>query len=244
MNFDDLMRHWDKFGKEDPLWGILSEKDKKGGGWNLDEFFETGRKEIERLMGHVHSVKGGLSFQSALDFGCGVGRLTQPLCSYFHEVHGVDIASSMIELARGYNRHGPRCQYHLNATNDLSLFENDRFDLIYSNITLQHMKPKYSRRYIQEFVRILKPGGLLLFQLPHAPNYATLKGFIIGVSPSSVFNAFLRIKHRNKPIMEMYGIRRQGVARLIASCNARIIDIQQNDNAGQYWNSFQYGITK
>ncbi len=47
----------------------------------------------------------------ALDFGCGVGRLTQALARHFNIVDGVDIAPSMIELANQFNRSGGRCRY-------------------------------------------------------------------------------------------------------------------------------------
>src|SRR5262249_5547329 len=47
------------------------------------------------------------------------------------------------------------------------------FDLVYSNVVLQHMEPEYSARYIHEFTRILAPGGVAVFQLPShlLPDY-------------------------------------------------------------------------
>jgi ubiquinone/menaquinone biosynthesis C-methylase UbiE len=53
-------------------------------------------------------------------------------------VVGVDIAPSMIELAEEMNRHGGRCRYVLNGEDNLRVFPESFFDLIYSNITLQH----------------------------------------------------------------------------------------------------------
>src|ERR1700682_912533 len=50
-----------------------------------------------------------------LDFGCGVGRLTQGPASYFASVRGVDIAPSMIELAKRHNRYPDVCHYDLNC---------------------------------------------------------------------------------------------------------------------------------
>src|SRR5262245_23455853 len=72
----------------------------------------------------------------------------------------------MLRLANEFNRHHSRCSYRLNTTNDLSLFSDDYFDLIYSNIVLQHMEPEYAKNYIREFLRVLAPGGLIVFQLP------------------------------------------------------------------------------
>ena len=75
----------------------------------------------------------------------------------------------MIKLAGEYNSHGDRCRYYVNDSDDLKLLEDNTFDFIYSNIVLQHMKPEYSKRYIREFLRVLAPGGVLVFQIPSEP---------------------------------------------------------------------------
>ena len=36
--------NWDLLGKEDPLWAVLTEKDKKGNKWEAAEFLATGKK--------------------------------------------------------------------------------------------------------------------------------------------------------------------------------------------------------
>src|SRR5213075_3164955 len=130
------------------------------------EFFRTGVVEIDDVMAYVDRL--GLKFarRAALDFGCGVGRLTQALCGHFDAAVGVDIAPSMIDKARAYNRHGERCRYSLNVSDDLSQFDDGQFDFIYSNIVLQHMLPRYSKKYVREFLRLLAPGGVAVLQLP------------------------------------------------------------------------------
>jgi SAM-dependent methyltransferase len=75
----------------------------------------------------------------------------------------------MINLARRYNQYGDRCAYFLNQSDSLSAFEDNSWDFIYSNIVLQHMRPEYSKRYIRDFIRILRPGGIVLFQIPAEP---------------------------------------------------------------------------
>ena len=104
MNIKRLRRHWDALGKSDPLWANLTNDDKRGGKWDADEFFLTGEQEIEEVMDFVGSLSVTFEHGRALDFGCGVGRLTQALAARFDEVWGVDIAPSMIEMAGRYNR--------------------------------------------------------------------------------------------------------------------------------------------
>jgi SAM-dependent methyltransferase len=166
MNLKELKTNWDEFGKQDPLWAILTEPTKKNNNWKPDEFFKTGEEEIKSILNYTESLGISSSRKRAFDFGCGVGRLTQALCPYFDECYGVDIAPSMIESANKYNRYGNKCNYYVNDSDNLSLFEDNYFDFIYSKIVLQHIKPEYSRNYIKEFLRVLAPGGLLVFQAP------------------------------------------------------------------------------
>ena len=50
MSFKQLQRTWDTFGREDPLWAILSHGNKRGNRWNLDDFMATGRQEIQEAL--------------------------------------------------------------------------------------------------------------------------------------------------------------------------------------------------
>lgn len=170
MELNELQSNWDEFGKRDPLWAILSYPEKRNGKWDVRKFFESGEREIAGVLEYVGSLGLSLSRSRALDFGCGVGRLTQALCQHFDECCGVDIAPSMIKLAEEYNGHADRCRYYINQSGNLRLFEDDTFDFIYSNSVFQHMKPEYSKRYIKEFLRVLVPGGVLLFQIPSEPE--------------------------------------------------------------------------
>lgn len=168
MDLAELARHWHAFGSTDPLWAVLSAPDKRHGRWDPEEFFESGRVEIDKVLTLIENAAGErghtLARGRALDFGCGVGRLTQALCRWFDRCDGVDIAESMLAQAREYNRFD-QCAYHHHSSADLSLFADDSFDFVYTAHVLQHMEPTYSRQYVDEFFRVLRPGGLTLFEM-------------------------------------------------------------------------------
>ncbi len=166
MELKELQRNWEKFAKVDPLWAVLTNPDKRNHKWSLPEFFRTGESEISDILSRAEALKLPLTRGRALDFGCGVGRVTQALALHFDEVVGIDIAPTMIELADQFNRHGKKCRHLVNEARDLHLFPDAHFDFVFSTIVLQHMRPEYSTNYMQEFVRILRPQGLVVFQIP------------------------------------------------------------------------------
>ena len=83
MTLGRLKRSWNAFGRTDPLWAVLTDADRRGNRWDEEEFYRTGAEDVERLMARL--ARFGLPAQrlSALDFGCGVGRVTFPLSQHF-----------------------------------------------------------------------------------------------------------------------------------------------------------------
>jgi SAM-dependent methyltransferase len=170
MKLGELQKNWNQLGMSDPMWAVLTFPGKENNQWEPDAFFETGRVEVAGLLRRAEALGMPKLRRTALDFGCGVGRLTQALADQFAHSTGVDIAPSMIAAARRLNRHGDRCVYQVNDTEDLSRFPAGGMDMVLSRIVLQHMRPEYSMKYMGEFVRVLAPGGLAVFQIPSRPS--------------------------------------------------------------------------
>jgi SAM-dependent methyltransferase len=166
-----LRRHqqdWEALGRVDPLWAVLTTKSRRHGRWDPAEFFATGVRDVAALMAAAQSVGLPERREKALDFGCGVGRLTRALATHFGECVGVDISAPMLAQAAELNRDCERCRFVLNTADDLRTFESGSFDLVYSRYVLQHLPGRAMvRSYLAEFMRVLRPGGLLVFQLPN-----------------------------------------------------------------------------
>jgi ubiquinone/menaquinone biosynthesis C-methylase UbiE len=244
MDVRQLQKTWDRLARIDPLWSILADPQKKGGRWQLSEFFKTGQEEIAGLMLYVESLQIKIGHRRALDFGSGIGRLTQPLAGYFDEVHGVDIAPTMIALANKYNHQVDKCQYHLIEKDDLTLFPDDTFDLIYSNLTLQHMEKKYCMSYMREFLRVLARGGLVIFQLPSEMTSPLLQ-FANSILRGPVRALYTGIRYGIfLPRLEMHGLKRNDTVKFLESIGARVIDIKQDYSAGKGWVGYRYCATK
>lgn len=237
MRLPGLQKAWNEAGKTDPFWAVLSDPQKKGNRWQIDEFFQTGIAEIDMLMRDLDALHLKLARGRALDFGCGPGRLSQALARYFDRVDGVDISPSMIELARTSNAQGDRVQYQVNDRDDLQLFESQAFDLVYSSLTLQHVKPPLMRRYLREFVRVLKPKGVAVFQIPSRPagTVGQFKRWI----PGFAFEAYRRLAYGPHPANAMYGMARTEVLRFCARSGASVIDVSETPR-DRKWESYRY----
>lgn len=107
----------------------------------------------------------------ALDFGCGVGRLMQPLAEAGFRVDGADISRRMLDLAAA-NPALHESQFFLSSGFDCGAAPEQSYDLIYSYLCVQHVCSRAIRNdLLSAFRRLLRPGGMVLVQMhfyPHA----------------------------------------------------------------------------
>lgn len=193
MNISKCLSDWETFACLDAKWAILTRSSKKFGRWSKEEFFATGKKEIGDFIDRVKELGIEITFGAALDFGCGIGRLSRALAGHFAEVCGVDISKDMISTAREMHKGNGRIKLLNNPQADLACLQNNQFDLVYSFITLQHVpQSEVIRNYLREFIRVLKPGGLLYFQLPTIPDYSWLRSGLLRAR-GRVFNLMVQI---------------------------------------------------
>lgn len=175
------MSSWDKLAEEDPFWAILTQDDRAGGGWDEDAFFQTGVCDVAGVLNRLEQLGEQADFSRALDFGCGVGRLTRALAERFAAVEGVDISSVMIDRARALRPVPSHLRFLHNPQADLSLLKGKRYSFILSLISIQHMPEAVGLRYIEDMCGILMPGGIAYLQVStyfnpdHGPSRAKLE---------------------------------------------------------------------
>ena len=199
MRLTPLRRQWERLGRQEPFFAVLTDINNRFGGPDIERFFRSGRDELEARLQRAREVGVVVPRRRALDFGCGVGRVTQAMGYHFEQTDGVDISAPMLKLARRHTRNSKRCTYHRNVATDLSLFADASFSFVHSTLVLQHMQPAHSTRYIREFMRVLAPDGLLVFQLPshravHAPSANAVRTLSDGPLPHDGFRAHISIE--------------------------------------------------
>jgi ubiquinone/menaquinone biosynthesis C-methylase UbiE len=176
---------WEDWGEVDPLFAILTEPKYRHGGGDVKEFLQGGEGAVGDLLDQTDSMGIGTGRGAALDFGCGVGRLTGGLANHFGRVVGVDVAPSMLETARTLHADRDNCEFVVNQANDLRWLPDSSFDWVLSLLVLQHLDSIASiETFLREFVRVLKPGGAIVIQLPSSvpanriplPSWRTRRG--------------------------------------------------------------------
>jgi SAM-dependent methyltransferase len=166
MDLRSIRRQWDRLGRRDPLWAVLTDDEKRGGKWDQDGFFRSGEEEVAFVLEHLANLGLRIPLDRALDFGCGVGRLTRALSRRFQRCDGVDIAPSMIERARALNGDAAGCVFHVLGDDGLAAFGDGAFSMVYSSLVLQHVPRAAAERYVREFFRLVAAEGAVVFQLP------------------------------------------------------------------------------
>jgi SAM-dependent methyltransferase len=219
-----LQDNWEVLGRQDPLWAVLTTADKKNGAWDIEDFFSTGRDEIRQVLDDISSLGIAVARGSAVDFGCGVGRLTQALAEHFDRACGIDIARSMIEGARCYNRFGDRCTYRVNASDRLEGFADGSADFVYSCRVLQHVRPRLAKAYVAEMYRILAPCGVLYFVQTSAWRH-NARGLALASLPSPVVNRLRRLRYGLDGVMELHLVPVVEMRALLDDLGAEVVSV-------------------
>jgi SAM-dependent methyltransferase len=224
---------WEEISRQDPFWAVLSFPGQKYGRWDSERFFATGEREIAEVMSHAARLSRPVRRESALDFGCGLGRLTRALSRRFETAVGLDISETMVEQARKLNADFPGCAFRVNIWPDLRDVPDQSFDLVYSGRVLQHLPSRGEiERCLTEFLRVVRDDGLVAFQLPHKLSlpvrlkprrnlYLLLRG--LGFS-----STFLYWRLGLHP-MQVTSITTSEVAGFLTSRGARVLDVEQRE---------------
>ncbi len=241
---DRYRRQWEKLGARDPYWAVLSDPEKKGGKWDKDEFFESGRREIEQLTQNLARLGMDLRPGTALDFGCGVGRLCRALCARFERVIGIDVSSSMLDEARARHRDIANVEFVHNTAPDLGSIGAGSVDFVYSNIVLQHMPAPRQLRFIAEFCRVLRPGGIAVFQAPSGADLRTARGWLYALLGNRVLNVARGLVYGRDGVMEIHVVGQEAVLGALRRCGMTVMHVERYDATGKGFASFRYYAVK
>ncbi len=112
----------------------------------------------------MHSLLPDVRGKRILDAGCGPGAYAEWLVAHGALVTSVDANRKMVRLAR--QRLGDKVKVvQANLESPLDFVEDDTFDLIVAPLVMDYIKDWLST--FQEFHRVLRAGGYLIFSMEH-----------------------------------------------------------------------------
>lgn len=165
-SIDEVVAIWEKKALENPLYYSFM-RTKSGPEVTHEELQESGKIDYERYIlndSYITDIRTRDAQKRVLDFGSGVGRMTEFFADHFDHVHGVDIAPSMVRHAKERIK---KENVNFDEFDGYTLpYGSKYFDLVFSYLVLQHVPTRYDvERYLREIHNVLKEGGIAKVQL-------------------------------------------------------------------------------
>lgn len=166
---DRMRRDWDERSRLDARFFVAFGRREQ----TREEFLATAREVLFAIEEEFRRFgpDADLKKLTALEIGCGPGRLMLPMSQRFGRVIGFDVSGGMVDLARENLAGVPHAEPRQNNGSDLPGVDDESVDFCYSYAVFQHIPDKdVVWNYLRETVRVLKTGGFLKLQFNGLPE--------------------------------------------------------------------------
>jgi|TARA_B110000259_G_scaffold38418_1_gene43763 ubiquinone/menaquinone biosynthesis C-methylase UbiE len=140
-------------------------------GWTTTtkgENFEISKQIAKDRLEQIYEKLGGKSYfsgKSILDSGCGPGRYVDELRQLNPEhIVALDQGQRLIDVLNERFKDDKRVQVIKGTCEDLSQFDDNSFDVVFSNGVIHHTQSDL-RTMFMDHARVLKPGGAMFIML-------------------------------------------------------------------------------
>ncbi len=172
---------WERLAR-DPYYAVLNVEEHRDARLTEEDrvrFARSGEEDMARTVGEIRRwIDPDFAPREAVDFGCGVGRLTMPIARIARRVTGVDISRTMLEEAR-------RNCAAAGVTNARFLLSEEFFgqpdelpaapDFVHAYIVFQHMVPRAGRWVTETLLDRLVAGGIGALHFTYARRAPALR---------------------------------------------------------------------
>lgn len=148
-NSDEIAESYNKFGK-------MYHETRTKSGRLFNEFLE--------MPATLSLIPNDLTHCTVLDAGCGSGIYTRELAKRGASVIGIDISSTMINIAREETETGANIHYRVGNIDEMDMQDNS-VDLIICNYVLENLDE--IANVFSEFFRVLKKDGHCIYSISH-----------------------------------------------------------------------------
>jgi len=131
------------------------------GNANAEWFLTTGRKDARIVADVMRTIGAPLeAADGILDFGCGCGRVVRHWMTLGSRIHGSDHEAPAIAWCR---RNLPFGSFTVNRLEPPLGHADASYDLVSAISVFTHTPEPLQRPWLRELVRVLRPGGHVLF---------------------------------------------------------------------------------
>jgi SAM-dependent methyltransferase len=151
-----IRRDWDVRAKENPRgyinWPEIADND--------DAFFASGLQDYEKYVpAFLKRMQLDLHGATALEIGCGIGRIARWMSRDFGHYIGVDVSPEMVSKASSYGL--ANAKFQTVSGGDLAGITSESVDFVFSFAVFQHVPDKNAIfNYFAETARVLRRGGI------------------------------------------------------------------------------------
>lgn len=155
---------WEQFGEKDPYWAVITLDKYRAENMSaetMNEFYASGEYQVNWMFDLIRErVDPNFAPASALDFGCGVGRLAVALAQRCERALGVDVSAGMLRKAQDRcDQAGIKNLSLIKGNDDLSTVEG-KFDFVTTFIVLQHIPVSRGEVLFRRLLDLVKEGGV------------------------------------------------------------------------------------
>lgn len=155
-SLDAIRRDWDTRARENPRkyvnWPDVPDEE--------NAFFASGKADYDRYVTpFLKKMQFDPGDKSALEIGCGIGRIARWMSRDFAQYVGVDVSPEMVCRASSYQL--PRATFQVVSGGDLAGIANESVDFVWSFAVFQHVPDRTAIfNYFKETSRVLRRGGI------------------------------------------------------------------------------------
>ena len=156
-----MREYWEERAKLNPAFYVDTSLDYDNP--DMEQFLATGRRVVTIALDDPPAVTPART-GTAVEIGCGMGRICLALRERFDHVVGFDISEEMLRRARELVP-DEQVDFRLTEGATLPAQADGSVDLVLTFTVFQHIPSvEVIRSYVQEAGRVLAPGGVFVLQ--------------------------------------------------------------------------------
>jgi ubiquinone/menaquinone biosynthesis C-methylase UbiE len=152
---EDRLKNEIKFGS------IIADKAEEIWNWSTP----AGKIRLQRKINYFKNFVGNKN-ANILEIGCGTGIFTKALAKTCKNITAIDISPDLLKIAKAKTGKSGKVKFLVRNAYATD-FKNNNFDYVYGCSILHHLDMD---KALKELIRILKPGGKIIFTEPNHLN--------------------------------------------------------------------------